>query len=330
MFNLETFELEEHHPDYRMLNMASMSYREGAGCPRFMQFLDETIPKEDDRLLFQVFFGIALSNTPCDRHEQYLWLHGASGGGKSTYVRVLRELLGGRMQTLKREALKTRDTGYSFDPTGNSCVVFEDLKCDDQVHKDVEALVTTYLSDDAIKVRKLYEDAFPVPPKGALMFTSNDPPHFFSTGDGGFRRMREVPFFNTPSTPDRRLIDKLKAERDGIFLWALEGLRYYRETGDLPPYTENEMINREELKSVTNDSVERFCGMLEYDAGERMYMEEAWNRFKAATGENEKSVAVGLFQRRFRKHLPVVLRRHPNELYGRDARRYCRVKLRKQ
>ena len=317
VFNLVTMELEAHDPKYMMLHHTAMGYDPEAECPRFMEFLDEALEKPEDQLLLQVFCGLAMSNAPCEESEQCLWMSGPAGTGKTTIYRLLEMLLGDKMMKIGRRSLPFREGGMQFNPTGKSCVFVEDVKTDERVWKDVEEFVTQYLSTQRVPVRMLYRDTRYTCPKGALIFTSNDAPEFGSTQDGGFRRIRMLMFYKRPDKPDPRLMDKFREEREGIFLWALEGWKYYKQHG-MPEESAWEKESKKDVEETVHDPLEVWCGGVR-PSPEGTPVSVLHQHFLkyAATSEREYSL-VG-FSKKLRKYLPGILRKHPSQIFRRTA-----------
>lgn len=87
---------------------------------------------------------------------------------------------------------------------------------------------------DSIKVEPKGKQAFTYKYCGGLLFACNDLPAF-STDKGGymFDRFCIIPCDHIipEDKRDRELLDKLKRESDGIFLWALEGLKRLIKNG---------------------------------------------------------------------------------------------------
>lgn len=329
VYNMETHTLEEHHPKYLMINKADMNYSPGAECPRFYKFLDEVVPDVDDQGLLQVFFGLALSNISCEEHEQALWMYGNSGTGKTTLYRLMEMLLGGKMIKEGRGSLMFKEGGLTFDTTGRSCVFIEDVKPDNKLWADVEAFLTGYLSTSSVSVRMMYKDKFHVRPKGALIFTANDAPEFVSTQDGGFRRLRTLQFWRQPADRDTRLIHKLREEKDGIFLWALEGLKYYQQHG-IPPLSAREKEEREERMETVEDTLEVWAGKMTYDINGQVPWDTAYHSYLRWSGESPETYSKGRFSKRLRKYLPGVLQQPAGDIFRRGNGRYLRVQLPEQ
>lgn len=82
------------------------------------------------------------------------------------------------------------------------------------------------VSGDTIDASHKFKPVFHFQPYARLVFAMNRLPRVKDTSHGYYRRLLIVPFNKTfdGDNADRELADKLVAELDGIFLWALQGL----------------------------------------------------------------------------------------------------------
>ncbi|SHF36290.1 phage/plasmid primase, P4 family, C-terminal domain-containing protein [Ruegeria intermedia] len=103
------------------------------------------------------------------------------------------------------------------------------------------------------------------------------------------RRLHMVPFTVTipPAKRDRRLSDRLLAERDGILAWALQGCLEWQETGLRPP--EAVMAATEdyfEAEDALGRWMEECCdvGSPSYESGSTELF-NSWKSWAEANGE---------------------------------------------
>ena len=80
------------------------------------------------------------------------------------------------------------------------------------------------VSGENIAVRPIYGAPFTMNTTAKLWFLSNNLPRFKHGTDAEQRRTRFLRFDKVPAVKDVDLKTKLAGERDGIFVWALEGL----------------------------------------------------------------------------------------------------------
>ena len=92
MLNLETMEMDDFSPEYYSRNQIPISFDENATCPRFLNDLLAPALDDDDIEVVQKYFGMCLLGY--NYSQQFLLLEGTPGGGKSTLVDVLRQIIG--------------------------------------------------------------------------------------------------------------------------------------------------------------------------------------------------------------------------------------------
>ena len=92
MLNLETMEMDDFSPEYYSRNQIPISFDENAVCPRFLNELLAPALDDEDIEVIQKYFGMCLLGY--NYSQQLLILEGTPGGGKSTLVDVLRQVIG--------------------------------------------------------------------------------------------------------------------------------------------------------------------------------------------------------------------------------------------
>ena len=92
MLNLETMEMDDFSPEYYSRNQIPISFDENAVCPRFLNELLAPALDDDDIEVIQKYFGMCLLGY--NYSQQFLILEGTPGGGKSTLVDILRQVIG--------------------------------------------------------------------------------------------------------------------------------------------------------------------------------------------------------------------------------------------
>ena len=92
---------------------------------------------------------------------------------------------------------------------------------------------------DPIRARFMHRDFFEFVPTFKLMIAGNHRPRLVGVGEAMRRRLHLVPFTVTiaPERRDKRLLDRLLQDRDGILGWMIEGHAAWRERGLAPPVT---------------------------------------------------------------------------------------------
>ena len=92
VYNIKTKELTKHTPKHFFLGVLPVAYNPESKCPTIKRFLREITENEKDALGLEEFAGYCLyRDMPV--HEAFMLL-GDGRNGKSTYIRLLRSLLG--------------------------------------------------------------------------------------------------------------------------------------------------------------------------------------------------------------------------------------------
>ncbi len=156
-------------------------------------------------------------------------LEGEGANGKSLVCEVLTALLG--RDNVSNVPLEIFGERFQLTPTlGKLANIASEIG---EIHRIAEGQLKQFTSGD-----RMYFDRKGIPgieayPTARLLFSTNQRPRFVDRSSGLWRRMILVPFRVTipEERQDKMLIDKLKSELAGIFLWAIDGLRRLRTNG---------------------------------------------------------------------------------------------------
>ncbi len=234
--DLRTGQLRPHDRRLKMSLLADVKYTEGAQCPNWIKFLDEiTLWDKDLQLYIQRMIGYFLTGSTAE--QCLFFLYGTGSNGKSTFVNVVSSLFGDYTKNAQSETIMRVDRGNSSsarsdiarlksvrlvttsEPSGG-CVLDE-------------AMVKTMTGEDVITARRLYREEFQFRPEFKIMMATNVKPIIKHSDHGIWRRIRLLPF--EAQIPDNQkdvhLIDKLLAEKEGVFQWALQGAMDWYQHG---------------------------------------------------------------------------------------------------
>ncbi len=214
---------------YYCINRLPVNFNPEAPLPElWLAFLADLL-EPDDIPTLQEFMGYCL--VPVTKAQKMLILIGQGGEGKSRVGLVMRELLGdnmnmGSVQKLEKNQFSRADLEHRL------------LLVDDDMQ--MEALPST----NVIKTIVTAEDKMDVERKGIQSYQARLYCRLLCFGNETISALhdRSVGFFRRqiilkvrPRRPGRvdaaDLIDLLREEREGIFLWCLSGLRRLRENG---------------------------------------------------------------------------------------------------
>ncbi len=233
--DLETGKLRRHEPKDRLTQIANANYDPNATCPLWLAFLQQIALGQSALIRFlQMVVGYVLSGVVT---EQVLFLLvGKGANGKSTFLEVIFEIMGEYSKTtpghtfIKSESRAIRnDLARLKGARYVSAVEINMGKALD------EALVKRLTGGDRIAARFIGKEFFEFFPQAKFFLAVNTFPHVSGADDGIFRRIVVVPFQAsfTGDQIDKHLGEKLKAERDGIMAWAVEGFKMWQESGTL-------------------------------------------------------------------------------------------------
>lgn len=278
LYNVLEDKLMEHTKDYISTVQLQVNYTPGADCSRFIQYLHESVP--DDQIpLIQEMLGYFL--VPLNHAQKCFVIVGKGGTGKSQLLLLINNILLGRrnVSNVTWQALNERfKIAELFGKLAN---IFADLPSKDI---DDSGIFKALVGEDFITVEKKNKNPFSFQSYARLLFSCNSiPRNFGDRSDAFYRRLIIMRFDNVVSeaAKDRQLQDKFKAEADGIFLFALEGLKRiinnhftFSEAGR----NKDELEKYRECSNSVLSFVNEWCEM--DDAYETPSM-ELYNKYKA-------------------------------------------------
>lgn len=230
-----------------------------ATCPKWEKFVSEVCP--DDALTLQRMFGLALTY---DRsYNVFFVLHGESGTGKSTALKVLALLCSGTVCGVPLNRF-----GERFDPYWLSryrANIMYDLPSVREGFGSVadrEAVLKSCTCGEKFQVEKKGRDAVYRYLTALPIFGCNTLPRFADRSMAISNRMRIIEFphvFCNTAAHDSGLYEKLSAELPGILLWALRGYGSLLCCGShvFPETAQAAKIKEELIRSTRPD--ELFC-----------------------------------------------------------------------
>jgi len=222
LYNILEDKLKEHTPEYYSTVQISASYDPSAKCPLFLKFLSECLDA-DEIFMVQEILGYLL--IPINKAQKSFVFVGAGNAGKSTLLSVAQEILLGsnNVSNVPWQALADRfKTAELFGKLAN---IFADLP---SKSIDDNGLFKSITGEDYITVEKKNKTPFSFKPYARLLFSCNEIPRNYGDKSSAFYRRLIIIRFDRPIPMHKRdasLREKLTVEADGIFMWALEGLK---------------------------------------------------------------------------------------------------------
>lgn len=221
LFNLETFELEPHRSDLYFTNQLDFDYDPDAMCPTFDRYIRSSLvhpgTKQTDHSLVRLTLeALGYSMTARTDLKSSFWLVGEKDSGKSTFVALIKSLMGSLYGTLDLTQLGTNRFLLSG-IVGKRVIAFTEASgaamLPDALYK---ALVG---GSDEVYADVKNRDPITFRPECKLWWAMNDMPRVQDRSGATTRRIIIIPFNRTIPESERipDLESKLIAERPGIF-----------------------------------------------------------------------------------------------------------------
>ena len=184
---------------------------------------------EDVVHFLQLLVGYFLTGST--KEQRLFYLVGRGGTGKSTFVEILRRLLG--EYAAMTEAATFAEHRNEPHPAALAAIEgarlviapeFEGRKLD-------ASKVKAFTGDGVLSVRGMRENFRQSPIKAKLLMVGNSEPQLRTVDDAIRRRFVLIPFNFQPSKIDLDLVEKLWAEAPGIMAWAVRGASEWIEEG---------------------------------------------------------------------------------------------------
>ncbi len=224
MLNLYTDEIRPHDKEFYFTNILPVEFNPDSEkrCDRFEKFLDTNIQTPEAIAQLQEFTGYCMV-----RHADYqkcLFLLGPGADGKTKYMEILNELIGG--DNCAAVSLSEIDDHFQRSALYNKMVNISGEVGSNFIDTEYFKKITT---GDKINAAFKHKDAFDFKPFCKLIFAGNILPRVKDNSDGYFRRILPISFkrqfLEDDPERDPHLLTKLKAELSEIFYWGWCGLK---------------------------------------------------------------------------------------------------------
>lgn len=235
IIDLRSGKLMPHDINKFMTKMLNVQLPENPKSPRlWLDFLSD-IFGDDRELIRYIQKAVGYSLSGSTNEQCVFFLYGTGRNGKSTFLEIVRYIMGDYATNIQPETIMVRPSQGS----ANSDIArlkgarFVTSVEPNEGMRINEGLLKQLTGDDVVTARKLYGDEFEFKPEFKLWMATNHKPIIRGTDTGIWRRIHIIPF--TVSIPvekvDRRLKYKLREELPDILAWAVEGCRIWQSEG---------------------------------------------------------------------------------------------------
>lgn len=231
--DLRSGELLAHDPELFSTKLVEVEYDPAADCPLWLRFLQEILSGDDGTIRFlQRAIGYSLTG---DTSERCLFvLYGCGANGKTTFLEVIRALLGDYALRTPTETLMLKRPGsIPNDVARLRGARFVSASESEEGRRLAESLIKDLTGRDTISARFMRAEWFDFVPECKIWLATNHKPEIRGTDKAIWDRIRLIPFEVTipEDKQDKQLADKLKEELPGILAWAVEGCLAWQREG---------------------------------------------------------------------------------------------------
>jgi P4 family phage/plasmid primase-like protien len=306
-FNLLTMTFREHRKDDMLTKMAGTSYDPDAKCPLWEEHLRLVFGDAPDFVSdFQMMCGYSLLGS---NPEQILFiLHGSGKNGKSVTITTLKNLAGDYAANVSPSTLMASKYEDGSKPRSDIArlagVRLATSVEGEHTSKLGEALIKQLTGNDAVTIRRPYEQEFEFTPVCKIWLATNHLPSIRGTDHAIWRRIWLMPF-NVIIPEEKRVPDyalKFILELPGILNWCLEGVRRYHEAGHLiqPKRVQHATEEYKSESDVLGPFLNDWCVLGEKETCTRVGLFNEYERW--CDCNNEKKFTQKTFAKMLKEH----------------------------
>ena len=231
LYFVDKQEFMPHSKDILSTTQLNCKYDKSAPTPKvFLKFIDDLCTDENWNvdsnkvLILQEILGLLLSNVAVLRSKKNFWLYSPVGNtGKSQFLKIIASILGlEKVINIPIQRLSDRFTmGDVFD---KRLIMVGDMSGEDIKQSSA---FKELIGGDPARVEQKGKQSFTTIFSGGVIISCNDLPKFVDDkGEHLFKRLLIIPLTNVipEGKRDPELLSKMLAERNGIFMWGLQGL----------------------------------------------------------------------------------------------------------
>jgi putative DNA primase/helicase len=209
----------------------------GGECPLWVDFLSRVT---DHNVELQGFLQrlCGYSLTGITREHAMFFFYGTGANGKSVFINTISGLMGDYAKTAPIETFTASVSEQH--PTDLAGLHGSRLVTTTEVEDGkrwAESKLKRITGGDKVPARFMRQDFFEFEPQFKLLIAGNHKPGIRAVDEAMRRRIHLVPFTVTIPAEERdeELTEKLRAERDGILRWMIDGCLAWQRQGLNPP-----------------------------------------------------------------------------------------------
>lgn len=297
--------LREHLRSDLLTKRSPVPFVPAARCPTWEAFLYRVMDGNEDLVRF-LQRAVGYSLTASTREQVLFLLYGSGANGKSTFMEVLRLILGDYAMQAEFSTFLKQDS----EAVRNDIARLVGARLVAAVETEsglplAEALVKQMTGGDVVTARFLFKEYFEFRPTFKVWLAANHKPVIRGTDHGIWRRIRLIPFIVTipENERDPDLGEKLKAELPGILAWAVKGCLDWQEQGlGVPEKVRSATAAFRDEMDVLGGFLTDLCAVEADATGKSAELYAAYKKWAEENGErvmSQKSLAMRLVERGF-------------------------------
>ena len=268
-----------HTPSFVNFNALPIDYDPSATCPRFMQFLEEIWPGDED-MKWQLIEWMGYLLIAGNDFQKMAVLMGVSRGGKSLIAKLCCELVG-LENTTSTDLNDIHKDSTIHDMYLSSLTYMPDQQDVDFQNKNRSlGTLKAVTGGDTMGWHVIYKGRQTGVISSKLMMTTNNLPTFSDASGALVNRMLVFPFdISFEGREDVTLNNKLMAERQGITNLAIQGLKRLRSNGRFtePSRSADEKIEVKNSMFSLSEFIDSHC---EIDSGAVTPTDDIYHAYK--------------------------------------------------
>jgi putative DNA primase/helicase len=233
VINLRTGKLRDGKRSDLLTMHTEVVFDAEAQCPRWLHFLDD-IFGGDRELIEYVHRAVGYCVTGITTEQVIFVCHGSGANGKSTFLDVLRAVLGDYAYNLPFSTFELK--ARSAIPNDIAALPRRRFVTALETSESAplnEARIKLLTGCDAVSARLLYREFFSFTPTAKFWLATNHRPPVADDSPGFWRRIRLIPFLQqfVGEQADKDLAAKLMEEALGILSWVVNGCLLWKRDG---------------------------------------------------------------------------------------------------
>ena len=308
--NLRNGELLPHDSNFMMSKMTACEYDQTGKRPElWLKFLDDvTNHNKELQDYIQKCVGYSISGST--REQCAYFLYGMGNNGKSTFLDVISDMLGGYASNAQPETIMMKKWGS--DGVGSDIARLKSVRfvTSEEPTEGVrlnEGLLKQLTGGSKVTCRFLYGNEFEYLPEFKIWIATNHKPIIRGTDYGIWRRIKLIPFeVNIPAEKvDKLLKYKLRKELPQIMKWAVDGCIKWQKEGIQEPKCVQDAVKEYKQEMDLLSGFMEQCIIIDYECKDKIPSSDLFKLYSRwAKENNEFEMTSKKFFKEIGKKLP--------------------------